>query len=58
MKVPKPLPGRKMPPLAIVVSPTMPEPVSAPPLLTVVLEEEAIEPITLRKPPSTVVFPV
>jgi len=58
MNVPKPLPGRKMPPLAIVVSLTTPEPVSAPPEFTVVPEDDAIEPITLRNPPLTVVLPV
>ena len=56
--VPEPLPGTKMPPLAIVVFPTAPAPVSAPPAFTVVSGEETIEPSTSRKPPFTVVVPV
>ena len=56
--VPRPLPGRKMPPVAIVVLPTVPAPVSAPPRFTVVRLDDAIEPSTSRKPPNTVVVPV
>jgi hypothetical protein len=47
-----------MPPVAIVVLPTVPAPVSAPPAFTVVSDEDAIEPSTSRKPPFTVVVPV
>jgi hypothetical protein len=59
MNVPgAPLPGTKMPPLATVVLPTVPMPVSAPPALTVVRMDDAIEPSTCRKPPFTAVVPV
>jgi len=53
-----PLPGAKMPPLAIVVLPTVPMPVSAPPAFTVVRLDDAMEPSTCRKPPLTIVVPV
>src|ERR1700736_5481965 len=53
-----PLPGRKMPPLAIVVLPKVPAPVSEPLAITVVSRDEAIEPSTSRTPPNTVVVPV
>ncbi|WLA45749.1 hypothetical protein QIH80_28415 [Bradyrhizobium elkanii] len=38
--------------------PTVPLPPSVPPALTVVSNEDAIEPLTLSVPPSTVVVPV
>ena len=53
-----PLPGRKMPPPAIVVLPTVPAPVSAALAFTVVRPDEAIEPATSRTPPFTAVVPV
>jgi hypothetical protein len=50
--------GQEMPPVAMVVLPTMPAPVSVPPAFTVVSGEDTIEPSTSRKPPLTVVVPV
>ena len=50
-------PGWKVPPLAMLVLPTVPVPVSAP-LLTVVNDDDAIEPFTSALPPSIVVAPV
>src|SRR4029077_6560355 len=44
MNVPGLLPGRKMPPGAIRVLPTVPAPLSAPPAFTVVRTDDAIEP--------------
>jgi hypothetical protein len=50
-------PGAKMPPLQIVVAPTVPAPVSMAPELTVTAEL-AIEPFTTSVPALTVVGPV
>ena len=50
-------PGAKVPPLKIVVAPTVPVPVSRPPLLTV-MAELAIEPVTSSVPALTVVGPL
>jgi len=59
VKVPGVLfPGRKMPPLAIAVLPTVPAPVSEALAFTVVRTDEAIEPSTSSTPPLTVVVPV
>jgi hypothetical protein len=44
------LPGASVPPLAIVVLPTVPVPVSVAPALTVVMLDEAIEPFTASVP--------
>ena len=52
-----PLPGAKMPPLAMVVLPTAPVPVSFAPRFTVV-GDDAIEPSTSRMPALTTVAPV
>src|SRR5262249_53391077 len=51
--VPGELPGAKVPPLMIVVAPTVPVPASVPPLLTVMVEL-AIEPFTISMPALTV----
>jgi len=55
--VPGELPGAKVPPLLIVVGPTVPVPASVAPRFTVT-GELAIEPFTIRVPPSIVVAPV
>ena len=55
--VPGELPGAKVPPLLIVVAPTVPVPPSVAPLLTVTAEL-AIEPFTDSVPALTVVAPV
>ena len=47
-----------MPPLLIWVLPTVPVPISVPPLLTVVRLDVAIEPSTSSVPRLTVVAPV
>jgi hypothetical protein len=54
--VPGELPGAKMPPLMIVVAPTVPAPASMAPEFTVTAEL-AIEPFTIRVPALTVVAP-
>ena len=51
-------PGAIVPPAATVVAPTVPMPASVPPLLTVVREDVAIEPLTTSVPALTVVAPV
>ena len=51
------LPGASVPP-DIAVLPTVPEPDSVLPALTVVSEDVAIEPSTISVPPLTVVRPV
>jgi hypothetical protein len=51
-----PLPGANTPPL-IVVMPTEPVPFSVPPAFTVVIDEDAIEPLTVSVPPLIVVAP-
>jgi hypothetical protein len=55
--VPGELPGAKVPPLRIVVDPTVPVPASIAPELTVTVEF-AIEPFTMRVPAATVVGPL
>jgi hypothetical protein len=55
--VPGELPGAKVPPLWIVVAPTVPVPASVAPALTVTAEL-AIEPLTMRVPAVTAVAPV
>lgn len=55
--VPGELPGAKVPPLLIVVAPTVPMPASVPPLLTVTAES-AIEPFTTKAPALILVAPV
>jgi hypothetical protein len=54
--VPIELPGESVPPLMIVL-PSVPVPPSLPPAFTVTVEL-AIEPFTIRVPPSIVVAPV
>ena len=55
--VPPAAPGAKVPPLLIVVAPTVPVPARMAPLLTVTAEL-AIEPFTTSAPALTVVGPV
>ena len=50
-------PGANMPPLKIVVAPTVPVPASSAPAFTVTAEL-AIEPFTISAPALTVVAPV
>ena len=52
------LPGAKVPPPEMVVLPTVPTPVSAAPVLTVVMLDAAIDPSTSSTPPLTVVVPL
>ena len=53
-----PLPGKNAPPLAIVVLPTAPVPISAAFAPTLVSPEDAIDPATSNVPSVTVVGPV
>jgi len=55
--VPGELPGAKVPPLLMVVAPTVPVPESVAPEFTVTAEL-AIEPFTVRVPAFTVVAPL
>ena len=55
--VPGELPGAKVPPLLMVVAPTVPVPASVAPLFTVTAEL-AIEPFTVSVPAVTVVGPL
>ena len=57
-KAPPPaLPGARMPPVMAVL-PTVPLPASVPPAFTVVSDDNAVEPSTIRLPALTVVAPV
>jgi hypothetical protein len=51
-------PGTRKPPVLMAVGPTVPLPLSAAPLFTVVRLDDAIEPFTISAPEFTVVAPV